>query len=64
MKVAILLAILGGDLPARPTCCLSKEVREVYAEIYCWEGSKKMQEAIASGELVPVEEIDDDEDEP
>ena len=61
MKVAILLAILGGDLPARPTCCLSKEVREVYAEIYCWKGSKKMQEAIASGELVPVEEIDEDE---
>ena len=62
MKVAILLGILGGDLPARPTCCLSKEVREVYAEIYCWKGSKKMQEAVTSGELVAVEEIDEDED--
>ena len=54
MKVAILLSILSGELPMRPHCCLTPEVRAVYAEIYGWKGSKKLENGIKNGTVKPV----------
>ena len=55
MEILILLSILNGDLPLRPTYIADDTIRSVYAEIYCWEGSKSLENGVKSGKLKPVE---------
>ena len=62
MKVAILLAILSGEIPVCGNT-VHPDVIAVYNEVYCQEGSKSFGEALRDGTLTPVEEeVDEDED--